>query len=528
MLVLRGKRLIWLAASAICHTVWLRAQTAPNAAAPGVSPISVSPISIVEAGQTTINLNPQIAISREQVNFDRGALLIQQGIFDLNLTSSVSDSRAYTGLLPGLSVDGQNPMITDTVTTSGGASQLYRSGITVAPFIELNRISDNQTMQVGANQPLVSIEVTLPLLRNRGRAAVASREIAAGLEVDASAYDLSQVASQALANTATAYWNYVGAIQSLDVYRQSEDRGKALLEGVEAQASADIVPRIQVQDAVANLANRTQARIGQEQAVIQAQQQLAIAMGLDDHHMITIAPPGDPLPGGGSLPSVQLDAVHLQQYIDQALTRRGDYLASKTRAGEQRALLAGNKNQLLPQVNVVGSLGYTGVRPGSGPGNYIAPLFITPSGPNASVGLQYQFPLQNRAAKGGVAQNEAMLRQQDLTTNDLARQIASAVVTAASALRLNALQLVEARRASAAALAGLDGERERLRSGVGSVLDTLQTEDRYIAAVLAEISAQVSYATAIAGFRFATGTFIDPRSPVQAVAREAFYAPTPP
>jgi outer membrane protein len=260
--------------------------------------------------------------------------------------------------------------------------------------------------------------------------------------------------------------------------------------------------------------------------VILAQQQLAIALGLDDHHMISIALPADPLPDGENQPPILLDAEHLQQYIDQALTRRGDYLASKTRSSEQHALLVGNRNQLLPQVNVVGSIGYTGVRPGSGPGNYLAPLFITPSGPNASIGVQYQFPIQNRAARGGVEQNEAMLRQQDLTTSDLARQIASAVVTAANGLRLDALQLSEARRASAAALEGLEGERERLRAGVGSVLDVLQTEDRYIAAVLAEISAQVSYATAIAGFRFATGTYIDPRSPVQSVGRDAFYCAT--
>lgn len=474
----------------------------------------------------TIRMHPQLAIQQEQVNYNRGTLLTRQSLFDLMLTGSFTRSRSYTPLLAGTqALYGVDSIATGTASTAMGVSKLFRSGVSISPTLQLNRTIDNTNQRNGVNQPQSAIQIVLPLLRNRGRAVVASGEIAASLEVDASIYDLSQLASQSLATTAVAYWNYLGAVKTLEVEQKSEQRGEQFLNNVQALASADVVPRIQVQDALANLANRRASRIGAEQSVILAQQQLAIAMGVNDVDVMNIAPPGDPFPEATDELLAPTNPAHLRTLIELALSNRADYLGAKVRTDQQKALLAGTQNRLRPQLDLTGTLGYTGIESGRGLGSYLNPLFQSTAGPNAAVALQYQFPTQNRAARGALVQNQASLRQQDLHTVDVARQIASSVVSAANALNNSVLRFRAAQVATAAALEGRQGEDERLRQGVGSVLDVLQTEDRYVSVIVAEIQSQVAYATAIANFRLATGTYLNPSRPVQEVRRDVFFSP---
>jgi outer membrane protein TolC len=249
-----------------------------------------------------------------------------------------------------------------------------------------------------------------------------------------------------------------------------------------------------------------------------------MAIGASELQVTGMGLPRDAFPEPTDQIIVPLDPDNLERVIDTALANRADFLGAKLRVNEQHALLGGARNRLRPQVDLVGSAGYTGIRQGGGLGNYFGPLFLSTAGPNATIGLQYQFPTQNRAARGIIVQTEAAVRQQNIQAANLARHIASSVVTAAHALNNTMLQLREAQQFSAAALAGRRGEADRLRQGVGSVLDVLQTEDRYISALLSEVNAHAAYATAIASFRLATGTYLDPRQPVQAVGREAFFS----
>ncbi len=510
-------------------TVPVVAQNLPSPAAPPTRTIG-----IVEAGQIAIDHNPILQIQKQQVNFSQGSLLVEQGIFDLNLGVTANQGRNYSALTKsasqsalqaGIDTGSQNA---NTTNSNLSAGKLFRSGISVSPVLRLVRSTDNLTNQTGLNNSTMGVQVVLPLLRNRGRAVVAARETSAILELNASGYDLSQTASQLLSGVAISYWNYLGALQSLEIFRSSEQRGQTLLDNVRALATADIIPRIEIDNAVANLASRTATRISAEQNAVVAQQQLAIAMGLDASEVMDLPPPGDPFPDGTTAPLLPTDVEKLRQYIQTALSRRADYLAAKTRSQEARVLLGAAHNQLKPQIDFVGNIGYSGLQETTRVDKYLSSSFQNIYGPSVVGGIEYHFPLQNRTARGQVIQSEASLQQQDLRVTDIARNVASNVITAATGLNNSVLQLNQAREASASFRAALDGERERLRLGAGSVLDVLQTEDRYINSTVNEVSAKVAYAIAIANFRLATGTYLQPDQPVQSVAREAFYVPIVP
>ncbi len=503
-------------------------------AQPGLIATAPGGLTIVQAVQMTIDKNPLLFIQKQQVDLDRGALILQKGPFDPNIGASASQARTYTPLTDsaaaqakasGIDTGSQN---TNTTNAALNGSVLFRNGISITPDVTLNRNTDNLTNKTGLNNSQVSVQVTLPLLRGRGRAVVDAQEIAAGQELDASGYDLSQLASQLIAGTVNAYWNYVAALQSLDVYRESEQRGMQLLDGARELAKADIIARIEVDNGVANLASRTASRIQAEQTVVQAAQALAVAIGVSAADILSLPPPSDPYPDGLKQPLLPITPDALQNYIHLALTRRADYLAAKVRVDEAQSVLVAARNQLKPQLNIIGTAGYAGLQDTTRFDKYLSSIFQNIYGPSVSAGLQYNFPVGNHAAKGQLMETLATVQQGLLHVNDTARNVASNVVTAATGVNSSVLQLQQAAEASDSFSKSLEGERQKLRLGTTSLLDILETEDRYISARLSEISARLGYADAIANFRYATGTYLSPDQPVQSVGREAFYVPLVP
>ena len=134
--------------------------------------------------------------------------------------------------------------------------------------------------QDGLNESHAGLAITLPLLRNRGRAVVDAQEIAARQVLEATRMDLSQLVSDTLATGASRYWNFVAADATLAVYKASEARGSDLLNGTEALVQADRLPANDLNEVRANLADRIASRTAAEQALLQARQQLVLVMGL--------------------------------------------------------------------------------------------------------------------------------------------------------------------------------------------------------------------------------------------------------
>jgi len=510
--------LLWLAAGRV------------SAQVPAPAP-SGSGLSIVEAVRITLSENPILHLQERQVDISRGARILERGIFDTVLGSSVKQSRVYTPLTKSAQLSAKQSNIftsaqsANLTTTTLDLQKLLPWGISIGPVLNLDRNNDNLTNQTGLNNSLASFQVTIPLLRNRGRAVVTARERFAEFELQASFYDLSQTASQLIAGTAGAYWNQIGAVETLELYRQSEDRGRVLLENVQTLINADQLPRSEINNVVANLADRTTSRIAAEQRLVQATQSLALAMGVGPSQILSLPEPTDPLPDGLSQPDTLMTNLELDEYIHEAFTRRADYLASKKRIQSSNALLVAARNQLKPQVDAVFSAGYAGLQETNRFDKYLSSAFQNVSGPTVIGTLRYSFPFGNHLAEGQLVQSVAGFQQSQLRSTDLERNIASNVVVAATGLRFSVEQLRKAREASDAFRAALQAQRDKLRLGVGSLIDILQEEDRYIGASLNEINARVGYAVNIANFRLATGTFLLPDQPVQPVSRDLFYVP---
>jgi outer membrane protein len=233
----------------------------------------------------------------------------------------------------------------------------------------------------------------------------------------------------------------------------------------------------------------------------------------------------DPLPDWTfqSDPSVTEELA--QQFVTRALERRADFLAADLRRRSAEELLPAAANLLRPQLDVNLSSGYSGLIEGTNFAKPLASPFRNIKGMDAIVSLNYSFAPRNNFARGQLAQATASFQQAKLRHFDLSRAIASGVITAMTTLASSVARLRKARESVQAYQTALQGEQEKFRLGLGSLVDVLTLEDRLTGSLSAELQAHADYAIALENLRFATGTIVEPNSRVHQLDRTVFLTP---
>ena len=488
----------------------------PPTSTPSAAPRPTLGLTMALASQAVLSEHPLLRIQQQQVDLNEGLRLQASAAFDTVIASQLLQRwttqplTAYQQASDGL--DGSPGSIDRSAETilEASLSRTFRSGIALGGNVEVDRLLDNISGAEGNSFGTFNLTATIPLLRNRGFSVVAAQETAAREEVEAARKELVQQASQLLENAGTSYWNLLAGEQLLVIAQQSEDRARVYLSNVQALAAADQVPRSDLSQVEANLAQRSSNRIAAEQSVSAAQQQLALDLGMTLAELNNIdLQPGEPFPAIASEAEVAAASSQRTAFLAMALIRRGDLLASEQRVAEQQALAVAARNRLKPQLDLGGTAGYAGLQPGRKLGNAFGSLGTDVRGPNAQASLTFSFPFSNEAARGVLVQVLASQHQAELTSEQLRHQISTQVNTALSALIHAARQVVEATHSVQASQASLDGEREKYRVGVGSIVDVVTVEDRLNTALADEVGARLSYALALVQLRFATSTFLD-------------------
>jgi len=488
-----------------------------------------SGLTLLDAIEATLLHHPLIRSQQAQVQISHGLLLQAAGPFDSLITSGFSSDRASTPLTSlqqqenasaGILTAGQ---ISNSTSYGVGVQRLFRNGISIGPQFQLGRTTDNIFESGGVNTSALSFGVIFPLMKGRGRAAVDAQELAAKTEVDATLLDLNQLISQLMANTAFDYWNLVAAQKNLSIAQENEDRGKTYLNNVQALVDADHVPRNDLHEVVANLAQRSSTRLAAEQQVLVAQQQLAFDMGTSADQIITYLPlPADDFPIAENQELPADTASCMDYYAEEALRRRPDYIASQARYEENRTLLTAARNRLLPQIDLNFAAGYSGLKEGRQFSNFLSSSYLGVPGPNATAGISYSFPPNNQLARGSVMQSEGLVTQAEIQSRQLARSINSSVLVALNALRSAILRARTANQSVQSFQSALAGEREKYAGGIGSIVNILQIEDRLTAAQSDLVQSELAYALALTQFRFATGTLVRAGQPFQNVPADTF------
>lgn len=470
-------------------------------AAPAQETSAVYPagLTLAEAIRLALDHDANIDLSRSQVDVALGALLATSGQFDPVVRQTLTaGEEAQAG--------SRDPR---TLVSSSSVSQTLRSGLTLTPSVNLTRTDDGSPGSEPVNDATVTFALRQPLLRGRGRAAVAAGETAARHEVAAAEHDLRHTAALRILTVASQYFTARAARSSLDILRADEERSRNLLGTTERLIEADITPAAERVQVEANLVANESSRLSGERALFEARQTLGREIGLELEEITALPLPSDPFPL--LAPEAVLPAeASAAPWALLARSRRGDLAAARERQAGAEALLEAAENALLPQLDLVVTPSYTGQDEGESPYRFFTPLARNVPGLASSVSLALTLPVGNRRALGDRIQNEAFVRQAALSLGLLSRQIDADVAIALHDVGRLAEQLERSRLAVRLFAQAVTNEEKKLQAGTSTILDLLSQRDRLTAARQNEVSAGLALALALLRLRFETGTLIRP------------------
>ena len=291
------------------------------------------------------------------------------------------------------------------------------------------------------------------------------------------------------------YWAWVAAGRrygiTRDVLAIAEDRQKLLEEGVRAGQ----VPAIEATDNQRAILQRRSSAIDAERAF----QQSAIELSL-----FLRTPSGAPqVPGIDRVPlqfpaAAPLNEERIAADQKRALERRPEVERFGAQIDQTEIDVRLARNAARPAVDVIaGFFNDSGSSPSvrRGPQEFKA-------------GLAFEFPFQNRTARGRQFAAEARQKQLEIRRDFLRDQIGAEVLDAASAVRASYERLQVLAEEVRVSRELEEAERTRFQLGEGTLFVLNLREQATLDAAVRETLAQADYQRAVAAYDYATGELL--------------------
>jgi outer membrane protein TolC len=454
---------------------------------------TTQPLTIDDAIRLALANNRSIKVDAYSRAIARANLLSAYGQFDPALNFSRSKSENYSlslaspdnGFLPPATL-----VRTDTYALSLGGVMPWGLSYSIGGSAQNQRGSYNGFND--AFQTFGGIQVTQPLLRGFGfggntsllgvRLAKADRAI--------SDWQYRQTVIDTVTQVVVAYSNLVFAHAYLRTAQLSRQLAAGLVTENEKRFKIGSMSENDVTSARAQMALREEGIVSAERLVRDSDNQLRLLLGEsafpNDGPLLAVDPP--------VLPEVD---VRPAEDLKKAYELRSDYQQSRLGLNKSRYNAAYARNQLLPQVNFVGSYGYSGLD-----SNFAASRRMVGTQDNRaySAGLEVSVPLTFAAGRGKARAARLQLRQNEASLQLMEENIALSVAEAAGQVESTQKRVAAAKSARDLNDTLLQAELKRLRAGTGSTFSVLYQQTQLI-------QADVQYAQALADQRRAATAY---------------------
>ena len=462
-------------------------------------------LKLLDAVQISIKNHPDILIQKQQLNISQGLFQTTRGEFDWRLQSSIGSSQENTPLLNSQITNGISSLQQNRSFYNIGINKLFRSGISVSSGINLTRIEDNINNLSVPKYAEVNVAANVPLLRGRGKTATGATETAYKIYYKAGVRDLYFVTSQKALNTIIAYWNYVAAKKIYDINNESEKRANVLVQETSILIKANERPEADIKQLQANLADKMASGIKADQDLFSAKQNLGLTIGLPVNEIQLLSLPSDNFPE--LIDENVLEFIDKDIFMKNSLEKRADYLSSLDRQESAKVLLKAAHNLEKTRLSFQIEAGYSGLNEGNKFDYYFTPFNRNISGLNFSGALSWELP--TNVQHGFAVQRSSEYQQTMIKSYEIARNIKSSVTVAINDLKSSINRLEKIEEAIALYQITVENEKRKLQQEMSTLIDLILYEDRLTNALLNQVSAQFSYAIALARLRYETGTLLN-------------------
>jgi len=388
-----------------------------------------------------------------------------------------------------------------------GVRQTLPTGTTVEATVGQDRSVSNRTPD--QNRARLGLSITQSLLQGFGPAVNLASVRQAELDAVASVYELRGFTEALLAETETAYWNYVLAKKEIEIFERSLEVARRQLKEVELRIEVGILPEVEAAAARAEVARREQALINARSLLEERRLRLLRLINpgpegrLDYQVIATTEPAIEPLPITDLPDRLEL-AQHMRPDLNEALLR----------VEQNRLETIVTRNGLLPKLDLFVALGQTGFAD-SFSGSFRA---LDENTYDFTVGVRLSRYIGNRASGARDLAARASRRQSEEAVANMKQIVRLDVMLAINEVERTRQQIFASRTTRILEEETVKAEEERFDVGASTALLVVQAQRDLLVSRIAEVRSVINYRIALIGLYRAEGSLLERRGVTLPVA----------
>ena len=474
--------------------------------------VPVVRLTLEEAVKAALDHNLDIAVQRLNPEINDIAYASLEGIYHPALTSTVFESGTTTPANSQISgatsgAAGATGVTADVFTANGGITQNIRwGGGSYLATLNNNRqttTSNNALFNPSYNSNWSAV-YTQPLLRNFRIDSNRQQLAITKINRDITDVQLRSTITNTLSNVRNSYWDYVFAVQSVDVAQQSLNLAEQLVKDNQTRVEVGTMAPIDVVSAQSQAATARQNLVVAQATARTAEIVLKrlIVAGTQDPIWNSSLDPVD-------RPDFRPETIDLDAAVRRALSGRTDVDIAKKTVQQNDVTLKFLQDQLKPQADLVGTYGVQGLGgtqlirgstlgsaadttiPG-GVGDAFSTLFHN-NFPRWTIQLNIQYPLGLSSQQASVAKARVQLNQIQAQLKQIELQVATDVTNAVVTARSNAERVQAAQAAREFAQKTLDAEQSKFEVGMSTNYNVILIQRDLATAQNNELQAILNY-----------------------------------
>ncbi len=463
-----------------------------QAAAPGQARPKVA-LTLEEAVKFALDRNLDISVQRLNPEINDIAIASIRSVYHPSLISTLSTQSTTT---PSTSTISGTQNAGEPIN---GGLNLYNGGISQSiPWgggglnVTLNNNRQTTTSLNTLYNPTYNTnwsgQYTQPLLRGFRIDATRRQLQVTKISRDISDVQLRATITNTLSNVRNAYWDYVYAIQAVEVAQKSLELANKLVQDNQTRVEVGTMAPIDVVQAQSEQATRRQTLVAARatQRTTELALKRLIVDGTQDSNWNAELNPTD-------RPDFRPEPVDIEAAVRRALSERTDLDIAKKNMGGNDVTLKYLQDQLKPQADLLATYGLIGlggsqlITTGTGvnrtvtgaiPGGYgdaLSTLFGH-NFPRWTVQVNLSYPLGVSSQEASVARARVQLSQVQAQVKQIELQVATDVTNAALTSQSAAESVQAAQAARELSLKKLEAEQSKFEVGMSTNYFVVQAQ----------------------------------------------------
>ena len=342
-------------------------------------------------------------------------ILREKGAFDTTLTTQLDKNMAREQTAFALSgSDDSGTTLNERINFDAGVKKKFTAG-TLAEVKLVHQEGQSDAGVFGLNPEYAgeaTLSLTQPLLKDFGISIGESQIKIAKLNFEISENEFKNDVMDILYQVEANYWDLMFRIEDLISKRKSLQSAEDLEREFKIKIEAGALAPIEIYQAKAEVALRSEKVIVAEAMIKRAEDELKLALNLyeDERYWNVSLIPTDQ-------PEIVTIEDNLPEIIAVALEKRPDFKQAKLNLKSSNIQVKYTKNQKLPRIDLLGSIGTTGLAgrpqdtsftsfnpnakdsPWTGHWDDVYDHMATGDYYNYMIGIKLEIPLENRLAK---------------------------------------------------------------------------------------------------------------------------------